>query len=197
MASHQQLPSNATLILVDVQNGLKAGANNYYGEARSTPNAEQKMALLLARWRATSRPVIFVQHISVNADSPLRPGQPGVDIQDIVKRLETEPVITKNVNSSFIGTDLEQRLREQIRTEHVVICGLTADQCVSTTVRMAGNLGFKTYLAADGCAAFGKAGPSGKYYDAETIHDTALASLSEEFATVLPTDALLELVPLA
>ena len=56
---------------------------------------------------------------------------------------------------------------------------------------MAGNLGFKTYLVSDGTATFERKGPDGKLYTAEQIHDTALASLHEEFATVVDTQSVL------
>ena len=54
--------------------------------------------------------------------------------------LEGEAVVTKGVNSAFIGTELEEVVRRRgIRT--LVIGGITTDQCVSTTARMAANLG--------------------------------------------------------
>lgn len=104
--------------------------------------------------------------------------------------LSTELLIYKAVNSSFIGTHLEMHLRSA-KDAPLVICGLTTDHCVSTTTRMAGNLGFKTYLVSDGTATFERKGPDGKLYTAEQIHDTALASLHEEFATVVDTQSVL------
>jgi nicotinamidase-related amidase len=103
-----------------------------------------------------------------------------------VKPLPGEPVIGKQVNSAFIGTDLEARLRA-LDISTLVVAGLTTAHCVSTTTRMAGNLGFRTLLAADACATHAQTGYDGRPYDAETVHALALASLHGEFAEVAAT----------
>jgi nicotinamidase-related amidase len=119
--------------------------------------------------------------------SPLHETNAGNAFNELVVPLPHETVIKKNVNSAFIGTDLQARLhKEKINT--LVIVGLTTDHCISTTVRMAGNLGYATFLVADATASFNKKGINGKNYPAELIHETALASLNEEFATVVTTD---------
>lgn len=180
------IPADAALLIVDVQDGFR---DPRWG-ARNQPQAEGRIAELLGAWRASGRPVVHVQHLSREPDSPLRPGQPGVEIQAIVAPLPGEKLVQKHVNSAFIGTDLERFLRDRgIRT--VVVTGLTTDHCVSTTARMAGNLGFETYLVADATATFGKRGPDGTYYEPALIHDTALASLHGEFAEVVTAGDLL------
>jgi len=98
-----------------------------------------------------------------------------------------EPVLTKNTNSAFVGTDLEQRLRAE-RVEAVAIVGLTTDHCVSATVRTASDLGFETWVLADATAAHERRTFNGERISAETMHRTALASLHGEFAEVLETD---------
>jgi nicotinamidase-related amidase len=180
------LPSNTALILIDVQQGLD---DPYWGP-RNNPHAEDNMARLLAAWRAAGRPIYHVKHLSRNPASPLRPGAPGNAIKVIVQPQGDEPVITKDVNSAFIGTDLEQRLREAGITT-VVIVGLTTIHCVSTSVRMAANLGFETVLVSDATASHGCTGYDGKRYPPELVHDIALAELHGEFATVMDTEAVL------
>jgi nicotinamidase-related amidase len=91
------------------------------------------------------------------------------------------------VNSGFIGTDLEQRLRDA-SAETVAIAGLTTNHCCSTTVRMAGNLGFETWILGDAMAAFERETPDGETIPAETIHRTELANLHGEFGEVISVD---------
>ena len=52
---------------------------------------------------------------------------------------------------------------------------------------MAGNFGYDTYLVGDATATFDKKGLDGKMFPASLIHDTALAGLHGEFATVVKT----------
>lgn len=180
------LPSNAALISIDVQQAF----NDPGWGRRNNPDAEERIAALLAAWRATSRPIFHVQHRSASPAGLFRPGTPGFDHKPEGQPLPGEPVILKSVNSSFIGTDLEARLRAA-GIEVVVIMGLTTDHCVSTTARMAGNLGFETYLAADATATFERTGPDGRHFTAEQMHDAALASIHGEFATVVRSDEVL------
>ncbi len=181
-----QLPPDTTLLIIDVQQGFD---DPRWGR-RNNPGAEDNIARLLDAWRNTSRPIIHVRHLSSEEGSPLRPGQPGYAIKDAARPLPGEPVVEKSVNSAFIGTDLEARLRAAGVTT-LVIAGLTTDHCVSTTTRMAGNLGFTAYVVSDATATFDRTSPDGRRYDATTVHDLALASLHGEFATVVTTaDAL-------
>jgi len=183
----QPFPKNAALISIDVQ---KAFDDPSWG-SRNNPEAESNIARLLEAWRKTGRPLFHIQHRSRASGSLFGPESPGFEIKDAAKPHADEPVIQKNVNSAFIGTDLEERLKQnELKT--VVLIGLTTDHCVSTTARMAGNLGFETYVVADATATFDRVGPDGRSYKAEDVYAVNLASLNGEFATVVDTEELLK-----
>lgn len=182
----QQLPDNAVLLLIDVQKGFDLPV---WGE-RNNPEAEKIIGKLLSAWRKSGGPIVHVRHLSTEPNSPLRPGQSGCDFKDEAAPLPGETVIEKCVNSCFIGTNLETHLRTN-GFNTLVIAGLTTDHCVSTTTRMAGNLGFKTYLIADATATFDRTTYDGKKLPADLVHSYALASLHGEFATVLESAELM------
>lgn len=179
------MPSNAALLIIDVQQGFD---DPKWGR-RNNPDAEANISRLISLWRRERRPVIHIQHCSVEPDSPLRPELPGFEFKPEVTPIEGEPVFKKTVNSAFIGTELDSYLRDK-NIEHIVIVGLTTDHCVSTTIRMAGNLGFKALLVSDATATFDRKGPDGKEYTAEDIHDIHIASLNGEFCNIITTDLL-------
>ena len=177
------------LIIIDWQKGFDDYV--YWGGNRNNPNAEKNSGLILDRWRALKLPIFHVKHNSTNPKSKLAPGQTGNEIIDIVKPLKGEPLIEKNVNSAFIGTDLKQRLDEQ-QIRSLVIIGIQTDHCVSTTARMAGNLGYDTIVVSDATATFDRVSPGGEKIPSALIHQVNLTSLNNEFATVLTTQELLK-----
>ncbi len=180
------ISSNSALLLIDVQQGFD---DPKWG-LRNNPDAESNIALLIGSWRDKKRPVIHVQHCSTEPDSPLRPELPGCQFKPEANPIEGEPVFKKTVNSAFIGTELESYLKNS-GIEHLVIVGLTTDHCVSTTTRMAGNLGFTVVLVSDATATFDRIGPDGKKYTADDIHAVHIASLNGEFCDVTTTDSLI------
>jgi nicotinamidase-related amidase len=182
---------NPALILVDVQKAFLEP--NYPGLKRNNLGAEKTCGLILNKWRELKLPVFHVRHSSVNPDSKLHISKPGFSFNDYVSPIKGEPVLTKSVNSAFIGTNLEILLNDQ-NLETLIIVGMTTNHCISTTVRMSGNLGYKTYLISDSTAAYNTMGLDGQMIDCETIYKTSLASLNEEFATIISSEELLDLL---
>ncbi|GFN17445.1 hypothetical protein AtubIFM55763_008544 [Aspergillus tubingensis] len=210
------------LLLIDNQNGFTHPT--HWGPSRSNPNYEANIQSLLTTIRNTlttspspsfqqqhhHHEIIHIFHSSTTPTSPLHPtyttptGEQGIDPLPICNPLPTEKQIWKHVNSSFIGTELEEYLREK-GIRQLIVAGLTTDHCVSTTVRMAANLGVvdrrktiknvegnevlgkqddevdkgRIILVSDATATFAKGG-----WDAETVHQVSVASLDGEFAEV-------------
>lgn len=177
------------LLLIDLQLGLQEV--DYYGEERSNPQAETNCQKILEAFRAKDLPRFHIQHCSTNPESPLHPTKKGNTFNPLVEPKNGEPIIQKNVNSVFIGTNLEFQLKEKSITD-VVIVGLTTEHCVSTSTRMASNLGFNATLISDATASFNKTGVAGEKYSAEVIHNIALANLKDEFATIKDTASFLK-----
>lgn len=173
---------NPALLLIDLQKGWED--EKHWGGNRNNPDAERKAVELLKTWRSLRLPVFHIVHSSKDENSRLHASNPGYAMIDEIVPASGEPLIVKQVNSAFIGTDLKEQLENKgIHT--LVIAGMTTNHCVSTTTRMAGNFGFTVYLIADATATFDRIGVDGQVFPAELIHQTALASLNEEFAEVI------------
>ena len=182
------------LLVIDAQRGVDE--LTYWGGPtgrRSNPDAEQHLRALLGGWRAYDLPVFFSLHDSREAASPLKLALPTGASKPGLEPDSGDRVVTKDVNSAFIGTDLEILLR-RAGVIRLVTAGFFTNMCVETTTRHAGNLGFDTYLAHDACAATNRIGPEGTDHDAEAVHAMSVANLHGEFCTALTTADVLSLV---
>ncbi|MEH7255316.1 cysteine hydrolase family protein [Neobacillus niacini] len=176
------------LLVLDVQKGF----NDPSWGRRNNPNAEKNILKLLTEWRTRGWEVIYSQHLSLLPKSPLHyQNKLGIEFMEIIKPLPQEMIFQKNVNSAFIGTKLETYLRDQQITS-VIITGLTTQHCVSTTTRMSGNLGFKTFLVEDATAAFEITDHNGTIFPPEEVHKHEIANLHKEFATIVKTEDVLD-----
>jgi len=172
------------LLLIDLQRAIDHPG---WG-IRNNPDAEKTVADLLAHWRGKKWPVIHVRHDSKYPTSPYFPGQSGNDFKPETAPLRGEDIIVKRTNSAFIDTDLEARLR---RYPALVVAGVITNNSVEATVRMAGNLGFDTWLGEDASFTFGRKDWDGVWRSAQEIHAVSLANLDGEYCTVIRSDGLL------
>lgn len=183
------MAGETALLLIDLQ---KAIDHPSWGE-RNNPGAEENAARLLAAWRAADLPIYHVRHDSIKPHSTYRPGQEGNQFKECVRPAPGEAIIIKRTNSAFIGTGLEARLRAAGHTR-LVIAGCITNNSVETTVRMAGNLGFETYLVSDATFTFDKIDWDGHRRTAQEVHALSLANLHEEYCTVVNTELALALL---
>ena len=175
----------SVLLLIDLQNAID---HPDLGQ-RNNPSAEANTGSLLKLWRKNGWPVWHIRHDSTDPQSHYRPGQRGNDFKPETAPIAGEPVIAKSAKSAFIGTDLENRLRAT-ECDFLVVAGVITNNSVESTVRMAGNLGFSTYLVADACFTFAKTDWEGVSRSAEEVHAMSLANLHGEYCTVISADEL-------
>jgi nicotinamidase-related amidase len=176
-------PASLTaLIVVDVQRAFDEW--EAAGKRRNNPEAVARIADLLAAFRDRGAPIFHIRHQGTRPNSSFLAEASGYPVKDEAREIEGESVIVKRVNSAFIGTDLEARLRAAGITT-LVICGATTNHCVETTTRMAGNLGFDARLVRDATWTFDRVGPDGDDLSAEEIHAMTLANLNGEFARIV------------
>lgn len=184
------LNRNTALVIIDVQNAMDAPE---WGE-RNNPALVPNLQRVLKRWRELGWPVYLVADDEPNANSPYHPGQVGNEFKTEVAPVPGEHVVRKTTGSAFIGTDLEARLR-RARHQTLVVGGFQTNKCVEATVLVARDLGFLVYVLADGTATVGQSDRRGRWWNADDVHNLALADLQSESTQVIDVEELLTRVP--
>ena len=176
------------LIIIDMQKGF---FKNILGK-RNNPQAENNILRILENFRKENKEIIHIQHLSIDEKGILFTNED----REFLKSLEpfpNETIFQKSVNSAFIGTNLENYLRNK-SIDKLFIAGMTLPHCVSTTVRMASNLGFKVILIEDATITFEmKDYFSDKLLSADEIHKYHISALNEEFCEILSAKNFLNL----
>ncbi|PWT90050.1 MAG: cysteine hydrolase [Proteobacteria bacterium] len=176
---------DACLVLIDIQNEYRSGP-------LALPEADRAIARaahLLARARQSGAVILHVAHKGRPGGLFDREAERGALVASVAP-LAAEPVIEKALPNAFAGTDLQTRIAASGR-KNVVLAGFMTHMCVSSTARAALDLGLRTTIAADACASRDLPDGRGGAITAATIHDVALAELSDRFAIIARSDVLI------
>lgn len=177
------------LVVIDVQRAID---DPNWGP-RNNADAEDRIAELLDAWRSRALPLVHIRHDSTEPNSAYRPGQAGNDFKPVAAPRPGETIVVKQTNSAFIGTDLATRL-DRSGCDAVVYAGVITNNSLEATVRMSGNLGYRTFVVSDGCWTVDLIDLRGHRWNAEDVHALALANMQGEYGTVVTTADILDLL---
>lgn len=80
-------------------------------------------------------------------------GEPGHDIIPELAPLPGEPIVDKPGKGAFFATDLDLILRNRC-VDTLLVCGVTTEVCVHTTIREANDRGYRCIAVADACGSY-------------------------------------------
>ncbi len=170
----------SALLLIDAQREYTDGGLVLAGVEAAVAEA----ARLLELARKAGLPVVHVVHHGRPGGGLFDPDGPLSAIVAPLHPLDGEAVVAKRLPNAFAGTDLDARLRATGRSE-LIVAGFQTHLCVSSTVRAALDLGWRTTVVAAAAATRDLPDPLGGTVAAGTVHRAALAALADRFAVVV------------
>ncbi|PTT19424.1 cysteine hydrolase [Microbacterium sp. HMWF026] len=168
------------LVIIDIQRDYFPGGRHPLVGPDAAADAAEKV---LSWQRRQGAPVIHVRHESPAGGGFLEVDTDGAEIDFRVAPTADETLIVKHAPNSFVGTDLDDRLRA-LGDRPLLVAGMMTSMCVDATVRAAIDLGYDVTVVGDACAAPDLA-HDGVEVDGRTVHTAFLAALSGAGATVV------------
>lgn len=175
------------LIVLDVQDAIDQPIWN----GKNNPDYLRVIQHLLAHWRASHWPVLHVKHNEANPDSTYHTYGPWNGIKHEVAPIKGEPVIVKQQNCAFIGTELDALLKG-MHADRLVLTGVVIHNSMDATVRAGKALGYSILLPSDATTAVPVTGTDGTTWDAATVQALTLAILEGEYAQVTSSEELIQ-----
>jgi nicotinamidase-related amidase len=170
----------SVLVMIDCQREYVDGKVPLVGVDR----ALAECADLLARARGAGAPVVHVQHKG-RAGGLFDPDTAAYRIADAAAPEADERCLTKGLPNAFVGTELDEVLRETGR-KSVIFAGFMTHMCVSSSVRAAVDLGYGAVVVDAACATRDQPDGAGGVVPAAELHRAELAALADRFAIVVP-----------
>jgi nicotinamidase-related amidase len=175
--------SNATLLIVDVQEEYRSGVLALPGLAP----AMAQIAQLQAAARAQNRPIVFVRHLGAPGSFLDPQSRRGHFLPELAP-LPGEPVVEKRLPNAFAGTELNDKLLALGHLD-LIVCGFMTHSSVSTTVRAAKDYGYRCTVVDSACATRDIPLNGGGMLSAAELHRVEIAALADNFAMVVPDAA--------
>ncbi|MFC9997671.1 isochorismatase family protein [Nocardia sp. NPDC127526] len=176
--------ADATLVLIDYQNTYTRGVMELTGWKAALDAAAE----LLAKARAAGAKIIHIMNdggVGTPYDITAEIGQ----IHPRVAPAEGEPVVVKTVPNGFVDTDLAERI-DEAGNKNLIIAGFMTHMCVTFTTEGAFLRGNHPTVVADACATRPLRTAVAEV-SAEALHNSALATIADLYAVVVPSaDAL-------
>ena len=176
ISAKSQTPDSTALILIDIQYFYFPGGDMELSEPEK---AAEKAKQLLDFFREKKELVVHVRHEH----------NPGGDIHKLVTPLESEKVFSKKEVNSFLGTGLEEYLKQN-HIKKLVLCGMQTHMCLEGATRAAHDLGYECTVIKDACTT------RDLIFDdvltpAKQVHYSTLATL-RNYAKIMGTDEFLK-----
>ena len=175
----------ACLVLIDLQNEYLQGLVEVPGAGAAITAAAQ----LLKSARRSGSPVFHIAHAGRPGGLFDRAAPRGQIVAELTP-VPNEPVVEKSLPNAFAGTNLNELLSATGR-KNLILAGFMTHMCVSSTARVAVDLGYRVTVAASACGTRALPDGRGGVVAAAMIHDVALVELSDRFAIIAPTNDVL------
>ncbi|AWJ93004.1 cysteine hydrolase (plasmid) [Azospirillum baldaniorum] len=171
---------SAALVLIDAQREYTEGALPLVGVEAAVTEA----ARLLERARKAGTPVFHIVHHGKPGGALFNPEGPLSGIVAPLIPLDGETVVVKHLPNAFAGTELDALIRATGRKE-LIVAGFQTHMCVSSTVRAALDLGWRTTVVDAASATRDLPDGAGGVIPAEALHRANLAALADRFAVIV------------